>query len=183
MQNKTGQPKPRRMIWRVLGIMLVAILVIGAVLFYRIRRQLPPELMQDIRAGIAARNIPDADQRFQKYLEGRYGSQTEYTNREKAFLDFFNIDHIRALQLMVKHSPESQRQANIAATAKWVEQYRKSLSPEQRAELTARLQTSDGQNMLRKATAQYNSQDVRYRGQTAAVISQLLTTIAILQKQ
>ena len=31
--------------------------------------------------------------------------------------------------------------------------------------------------MLRQATAQYNSQDVQYRGQTAPVISQLLKTI------
>ena len=138
--------------------------------------------MQDIRAGIAARNIADADQRFQKYLEGRYGPQSDPANREKAFLDFFNVDHIRALQLVVRHSPEGQRQANINATAKWVAQYRESLSAQQRADLGARLQTPDGRAMLRRATAQYNSQDVQYRGQTAPVISQLLKTIASLPK-
>ena len=151
-------------------------------MFYRIRRRLPPELLKDIRAGIAARNISDADERFRKYLETRYGPQTDYANREKAFLDFFNVDHIRALQLMVKHSPDGQRQANIDATAKWVQQYRDSLSPQQRAGLSAQLQTPEGQSMLRKATAQYNSQDVQYRGQTAPVIAQLLTTIATVQK-
>lgn len=182
MQVKANNPKSRRIFWRVAGITLLVILVAGAIVVHRIRQRIPPELMQDIRAGIAARNIPDADQRFQKFLEGRYGSQSDPANRQKAFLDFFNVDHIRALQLIVKHSPENMRQANINATAKWLEQYRQSLSPEQRADLRARLQTPDGAAMLRQATAQYNSQDVQYRGQTAAVISQLLKTIASLQK-
>ena len=34
-----------------------------------------------------------------------------------------------------------------------------------------------------QATAQYNSQDVKYRGQTAPVISQLLRTIYTVQHQ
>jgi len=166
-----GKAKLRGIFWRVAGITIVVLAVVGAVVAYRIRQRLPPELMQDIRAGIAARNVPNADQRFQKYLEGRYGPQTDPANQQKAFLDFFNVDHIRALQLMVKHSPESQRQANINASAKWVEQYRQSLSA----------QSPAGRSMLQKATAQYNAQDVQYRGQTAPVISQLLKTISSLQ--
>lgn len=182
MQVKAEKSKSWRLFWRIVGITFVLVTIIGAVVAYRIRRQLPPELMQDIRAGIAARNVPDADQRFQKYLEGRYGSQADQANRDKAFLDYFNPDHIRALQLLVKHSPEDKRQANINASAKWVAQYRESLSPQQRADLTARLGTPEGRAMLQKATAQYNAQDVEYRGQTAQVISQLLQTIASLQK-
>ncbi len=178
MQAKT---RSRGVFWRVAGITIAVLAVVGAVVAYRIRQRLPPELMQDIRAGIAARNAPDADARFQKYLEGRYGSQADPANQQKAFLDFFNVDHIRALQLMVKHSPESQRQANINASAKWVEQYRQSLSPQARADLSVRLQSPAGRAMLQKATAQYNSQDVQYRGQTAPVISQLLKTIGSLQ--
>jgi hypothetical protein len=158
------------------------LLFIGAAAFviYRVRK-LPPELMQDIRAGIAARNLPDADQRFEKYLAGRYGPQTDPANRQKAFLDFFNPEHIRAMQLLVKHSPPSQRQANINASAKWVEHYRESLTPAERASLRERLQSPAGQAMLRQATAQYNQQDVYYRGETAPVISQLLTTIATVR--
>ena len=182
MKEKTGQPKSRRVFWRVTGITMVVLAVVGAIVVDRIRQRIPPELMQDIRAGIAARHISDPDQRFQRYLEGRYGSLSDPANRDKAFLDFFNVDHIRALQLLVKHSPENMHQANINASAKWVEKYRESLTAQQRADLGARLQSLDGRTMLQRATAQYNSQDVQYRGQTAPVISQLLKTIAGLQK-
>jgi len=135
--------------------------------------------MQDIRAGIAARDIKDPDQRFEKYLEGRYGPQSDHANREKAFLDFFNVEHIRAMQFLVKHSPADKRQANIDASARWVAQFRQSLTPEQRADLGARLEAGGGNSMLAQATAQYNTQDVYYRGQTVSVISELLKTIAI----
>jgi hypothetical protein len=74
------------------------------------------------------------------------------------------------------------RQANIDASAKWLVQYRESLTPAEREELGAELQSPDGRAMLRAATAEYNSQDVAYRGQTVPVISQLLTTIATLPK-
>jgi hypothetical protein len=66
--------------------------------------------------------------------------------------------------------------------ADWVKDYRESLSPAQRAALNARFQTPEGRAMLRQATAQYNSQDVQYRGQTAPVISQLLKTINSTQQ-
>jgi hypothetical protein len=97
-------------------------------------------------------------------------------------VDFFNIEHIKALQLMVRHSPEDQRRANILAMAKWVSSYRESLTAPELAALNARFQTPEGRAMLRQATAQYNSQDVQYRGQTAPVISQLLKTISRTQQ-
>jgi hypothetical protein len=83
------------------------------------------------------------------------------------------------MQFLVRHSPAKMRQANIDASARWVQQFRESLSPEQRTDLAARLQAGGGDSMLAGATAQYNSQDVRYRGQTAPVVSQLLKTIAM----
>ncbi len=138
---------------------------------------LPRGMMKDIRAGIAARHIQAPDERLLKYLEGRYGPMSEPANRQAAFLDFFDVEHIKALQLMVRHSPERQRQANIDAMARWVEAYRVSLASQDRAALCARFQTPQGQTMLRRATAQYNAQDVQYRGATAPVISQLLRTI------
>ena len=182
MNNKISKPKSRRLFWRVAGITTLVFIVAGAVLVQHIRHRLPPGLMLDIRAGVAARDIPDADQRFEKYLEGRYGPMSDAANRQKAFLDFFNIEHIKALKLLVQHSPENLRQANINATAKWLQHYRESLNPAERADLAARLQSPEGRTMLQQATQQYNSQDVRYRGQTVAVISQLLTTISSLQK-
>ena len=181
MNEKARQPGSRRIFWRVTGVVILLAVIVGAVVVHRVRR-LPPELMKDIRAGIAARDVADPDQRFRKFLEGRYGTLADPANRKKAFLDFFNVDHIRALQLLVKHSPADRRQANINATAKWLEDYRNSLSAQERADLSACFQSPEGRAMLQSATAQYNSQDVNYRGQTIPVISQLLTTIASLQK-
>lgn len=183
MQTKPDKPKPRRRFWRVAAVAMLIIVVVGAMVVQRVRHRLSPELMQDIRAGIAARNIADPDQRFAKFLEGRYGPLSDPANRKKAFLGFFDVDHIRALQVIVKHSPVNMRQANINASAKWLENYRNSLNVQERADLSARFQSADGQAMLRAATAQYNSQDVAYRGQTVPVISQLLTTISSLQKR
>jgi hypothetical protein len=102
---------------------------------------------------------------------------TEAANRQKAFLDFFDPEHIRALQFMVAHTPKEQQLENVAACAKWVAQYRSTLTAAERAALGARLGTPSGQQMLKRATAQYNAQDIYYRGQTAPVISELLRTI------
>lgn len=101
----------------------------------------------------------------------------------EVLLGSFNVDHVRGLQLMVKHSPPEHRQANIQAMARWAEDYRETLPDEEREFLKKRFQTPDGRAMLRQATAQYNSQDVHYRGTTAPVISQLLRTISRVQSE
>jgi hypothetical protein len=177
----TVKPKKSgRLFWQITGITLLLLSAAGAYVVHRIR-QLPPELMQDIRAGIAAREITDPNQRFEKFLEGRYGSQNDPTNQRNAFLGFFAADHIKAMQLLVKHSPKKQQQANINAAAQWVQQYRENLTPQQRADLAARLLSSEGLATMQQATAVYNSQDVHYRDQSQAVVSQLLTTIVRLK--
>ncbi len=173
--------KQRRLWPRLVGVVLALLLAAGAIGFFSIRKRIPPEFSKDVRAGLAARPIQDPDERFKKYLEVRYGPLSDPANRQKAFLDYFNVDHIKALRLLVQHSPEAQRPGSIAAAARWVEGYRKSLTPEERVALRAQLQSPEGVAMLRRATAQYNSQDVHYRGQTAQVISQLLQTIGSLQ--
>jgi len=165
-----------------IGGTLVALLALGAIGYKRVFHGYPPkELMHDIRAGVAARDIKDPNARFAKYLENRYGSLEDSANRQKAFLAFFDPEHIRALQFLATHAPESQRKANIQASADWVAQYRNNLTPAERASLASQLNSDTGRQMLRQATAQYNSQDIYYRGQTAAVISQLLTTIHEVQ--
>ena len=55
------------------------------------------------------------------------------------------------------------------------------LAGQERADLCARIQSPGSRGMLQRATAQYNCQDVQYRGQTVPVISQLLITISSLQ--
>lgn len=172
-----------KLTWRrAAALALAALIVLGAVVGYSVRRRIPPEWIADIRAGMAARNEKDADGRLNRYLENRYGSQSDPTNREKVFVDFFNVEHIKALQLMVRHSPEAQRQDNINSMAEWVVDYRESLSEADRARLREQFGTDAGRVMLRQATAAYNVQDVRYRGQTAPVISELLKTIHSLQE-
>lgn len=182
MERKQMNPKGKRSWWRVTAIVLGVLVLLGAVLGLVVRHRIPPGLGKDIRAGIASRHIKDPDERLKKYLEGRYGPLSEPANRQQAFLDFFNTDHIKALQLLVRHSPESQRQSNILAMARWVESYRNGMTPQERADLKTRLQGPEAAAMLKRATTQYNSQDVAYRGATAPVISQLLQTISSVQK-
>ncbi len=158
-------------------------LAVGGFVWSRVlHRGPPPGLLKDIRAGIGARTVADPDERVLKYLEGRYGPMSESTNRQQAFIDFFDVDHIKALHLMVQHSPEAQRQANIQAMARWLAPYRTAMTPAEQQALKVRFQGAKGQAMLRQATAQYNSQDVYYRGSTAAVISELLKTMHAVER-
>lgn len=153
-------------------------MVIAVILWLCVlNHSLPPGILKDIRAGMQAAHIKDPDQRIRTYMEARYGAMSDPAHRQDAFLDFFNIEHIQAIQMMVKHSPEEHRQENIDAMSRWVAEYRASLTSQDRIALKALLQTAEGQTMLKSATALYNSQDVRYRGSTAPVISQLLRTI------
>lgn len=180
----TPEPKKRRWTgWRGIALVVSLPVLLGIVFVVKARRDIPAGMVRDIRAGVAARGIADPDKRIARYLELRYGPLSDPANRRKAFLDFFNVDHVRALQLMVKHSPAEHRQGNIEAMAKWVEDYREKLTNEEREILKTQFQTPDGRAMLRQATAQYNSQDVHYRGTTAPVISQLLRTISSVQSE
>lgn len=168
-------PTKRKLAYIAAGCALLSVAALVAVV--TLKNRVPPGMMDDIRAGLPARAIKDPDERLATYLENRYGSLTEASNRHAVFLDFFELDRIKTLQLLVKHSPPAHRQANVDAMARWVQGYRASLSPEELAELNTRFQTPEGQGKLKRATAQYNAQDVRYRGSTAPVISELLKTL------
>lgn len=169
--------------WRVGAVLLAVLVVISVALALWVRSRIPAEFGPDLRAGIAVRKIADPETRLNKYLELRYGPMSDPANRQKVFMDYFNVDHIKALQLMLKHVPKEQRQATIQASSHWIENYRESLTPEQAAALKAQLLSPEGQAAMRRATAQYNNQSVEYRGQTIPVISQLLKTIAYVQAQ
>jgi len=161
------------------GVVGLALLTLAVALWIRtFHRYTPMEVVQDIRAGLAARHAPQPVERF---LELRYGPLTEPANRQKAFLDFFNVGHIEGLQILVVHMQSAERQTNIAAMANWVAEYRRTMSPEEKQALKARLSTANGRQMLRQATAQYLRQDVHYRAATAGVIRELMTTVAAVQ--
>jgi hypothetical protein len=142
----------------------------------------PKEVMEDVRAGMKAKDIQEPLTRVEVFLEARYGPLTEPANRQRAFLDFFNQDHIKGLNFIVSHTAPSQKQANTQAMAQWIANYRNTMSPDERASLQTRLNTEAGRAMLLQATALYQSQDVYFRGAQRPVITELMTTLAALRQ-
>jgi hypothetical protein len=175
-RGKTG--KPRKLLWAGIGVLVVA----GAMTAYwihRFHRYTPVEVVQDIRAGIASRHAPRPVERF---LELRYGPLTEPANRQKAFLDFFNVGHIEGLQIITRHMQGQEQKSNITAMAQWVENYRSTMTPGEKQVLSEFVQSAPGRKALQQAASQYLKQDVHYRSATAPVIEQLMTTLAAVQK-
>jgi hypothetical protein len=172
--------KRRTRLILVWSFVLITCLAVGVVLRVRyLYHYTPVEAIQDVKAGIAARNAPEPVTRF---LELRYGSLTEPENRQKAFLDFFNIGHIKGLQYITSHLPEAKRKEHTAAMARWVASYRRQMTPAEKAALRTSLGADGGKAIVQAATAQYLSQDVHYRATTAPVITELLTTLTEIQK-
>lgn len=167
------------------GIVGLILAGAGAVLWVRtFRHYAPREIMRDIRAGLAARarHIREPRARVEAFLEARYGPLTDPANREKVFLDFFDADHIKGLNFIVSHTPADQKQANTQAMAQWIANYRKTMSPEEKAALHARLDSDAGRAMLQHARSQYQLQDVYYQGAQKPVVAELMTTLAALRK-
>lgn len=161
---------------------LCLLVVAGAILWWHtFRRYTPKEVLSDVRAGIAARHVRDPNQRIEVFLQARYGPLTEATNRERAFLDFFDVNHIKGLNFIVSHTPAPMKAANTQAMADWIAHYRQTMSAEEKNDLQMRLNSDDGRAMLRQATRQYQSQDVYYRAAQQAVIRELMTTLAALR--
>lgn len=166
------------------AIVLVAaagVLATVAGLHY-LHKHIPAEIIPDIRAAIAARHIADPNARLARYLERLYGPLDKPANRERAFKDFFNANHIKAMQLIVKHAPPGQRRANIQAMAQWISNYQQTMSPDEKTALAAYFQSSAGQAALQAATAQFMQQDAVYRCETVPVITQLMSTLATVNK-
>ncbi len=150
----------KRLTKLVLWTGVVCILLVGgatALWRHTFHHYVPRELMQDVRAGLAARHIQQPKARVEAFLTARYGPLTEPLNRQRALLGFFDVDHIKGLNFIVNHSPVNQRQANTEAMADWIANYRNTMPAEERAALQARLNSEGGQAMLRQATAQYQS--------------------------
>jgi hypothetical protein len=150
-----------------------------ALWIHQFRHYTPAEAVQDVQAALAARNAPKPLERF---LELRYGTLTDPANRQKAFLDFFNVGHIKGLNYLVTRMPPARQQANIKATAEWIANYRQNMTPEEKQSLRSYLQTDAAHATLQQATSQYLSHDVRYRSASAPVIAELLTTLVEVQK-
>jgi hypothetical protein len=168
----------RKVLW--VGVAVIALIVLG-VTFWRLQfhSYTPIEALRDLEAAAQVRNAPRPVERF---LELRYGPLTEPANRRRAFLDFFNVGHIKGLNMLVSRMPSDRRQSNITAMAQWVANYRATMTSEEKAALGSYVTSPVGRATLQQATAQYLQQDVRYRAGTAPVIQELMTTLATVQR-
>jgi hypothetical protein len=162
------------------GATVVVLIAVAAVFWTRrFHNYTPIEALQDLQAAAQVRN---ASQPVERFLELRYGPLTDPANRQRAFLDFFNVGHIKGLNILVSRMPSERKQANITAMAQWVANYRATMTPAERAALGSYVTSPVGRATLQHATAQYLQQDVRYRAATASVIQELMTTLATVQK-
>jgi len=172
----------KKILWRAgIVVLVVGIITIVAGIHY-VHTYIPKEILPDIRAAISARGVIDPDARFRKYMENRYGSMDDPAHRERAFEDFFNRDHIRAMQLIVTHSPPDQRRANIRATANWLASYRQTMTSQEKSDLSIYFHSDEGRAALQAGTAQFMAQDAEYRSSTSPVINQLMTTLSGLKQ-
>ena len=146
----------------------------------RFHHYTPVEALQDVRAALQVKDEPEPVERF---LELRYGPLTDPANRQRAFLDFFNIGHIKGLSFLASHMESDKRQACTMAMAHWIADYRTTMTPDERAALGAYVRSDVGRDTVRQATVQYLVQeDVHFRASTAPVIQELMTTLATVRK-
>jgi hypothetical protein len=141
-------------------------------------RYTPVEAVLDLQA---AARVGPAPRPVERFLELRYGPMSNPANRQKAFLDFFNIGHIKGLDMLVSRMDPAHRQPNISAMAEWVANYRATLTPREKAALGAYLRSDVGHATLQQAAAQYLRQDVHFRASTGPVVRELMTTVATVQ--
>lgn len=170
--------RTKKVVWIGAGLLLTVVL--GASFWgRRFHDYTPAAALRDLRAAAGAEHAPRP---VDRYLELRYGPMTEPANRQRAFLDFFDIGHIEGLYLIVGYMGGEQKRTNIAAMAQWIADYRRTMSPQEKTTLGAYLGSDAGRATLRRATAQYLQKDVRFRAETAGVIEELMTTLAATQR-
>jgi hypothetical protein len=169
--------RTKRLLWA--GAVVIVLMTVATVLWTRRFHQFTPlEAVQDLQAAAKARNSPRP---VERYLEERYGPMTEPANRQRAFLDFFNIGHIEGLYIIVSHMPGGRKQKSIDAMAEWVAGYRRTMSPEEKAALNQYLRSDAGRSILQRAASEYLQKDVHFRAATAPVIQELMTTVSTVQ--
>lgn len=185
---RTNQPDPRltkrnnrtrKIIFCWAGIIGVVVCVLGVTLWKRhFRDYTPVEAALDLKAGFEARH---ASVPAKKFLELRYGPQTDPANRAAAFIDFFNAGHIEGLYLMVGNRSNQGTRDGVAAIAQIFRDYRRNMTPDETKALADRFNSDAGRAQIQAATASYQSKDARFRAVAAPVIQELMTTLATVQ--
>ena len=176
---RSSESMTKKKIVRI-GMACALVCVLGAGFWlWRLQHNLPASVKLDLRAAIKARG---AARPFDRFMELRYGSMDDPANRRKAFLNFFDLDHIKGMQMLTGYMKSEQRQSNIVATAEWISHFRENLSPDEKHALSDSLNSPEGIHQIRQSTSQYLTQDVRYRAAVAPVIAELMTTLAEIKK-
>lgn len=134
----------------------------------------PIDALKDLRAGSQVGHVPHPAARF---LELRYGPQTDPANREKALEDFFNVGHIEGLYLIVGNRNDARTKKLVNEVADIIGNYRQTMSATEKADLGAYFNSDAGRAQIHAATDDYESKSSQYRSVTSPVIGQLLTTL------
>ncbi len=167
---------------KLLGTLIVLAVLggLGTVLWKRkFDRYTPVEAVLDLQA---AAKVRGSARPVEDFLEARYGPMTVPANRQRAFLDFFNVGHIEGMHVIVSHMQPERKQANVQAMAQWLANYRRVMTPEEKAALAAHLRSPSGRAAIQKANVQFLNKDVHFRAATAPVIQELMTTLATVQQ-
>ena len=164
----------------------LAVLAIAAWMCFphRYIHHYPRAVREDIRAAFSCWRPGDTpDQTFRRYLEIGFGPLTNPTNRQKAFLSFFDPDLLAARFVIMSRTPAKYNEANIAAAARWMAEYRANLSPEERSALRRSLLSPAAQARIQQATTQYETWSADLRGATAPVFVEALATLKALRSE
>jgi len=162
------------------GAIGVVVVVLGAILWARrFHDYTPIEAALDLKAGFAARHAPVP---ARKFLELRYGPQSNATNRTAAFIDLFNSGHIEGLYLIVGNRSDQGTRKGIEDVAQILRDHRRAMTSDEKKALADHFNSASGRAQVQAATASYQSKDARFRAVAAPVIQELMTTLAVLQE-
>jgi hypothetical protein len=158
------------------GAAVIVLMAAGAALGWSraFPRYTPLDAFRDLRAAIRAQHAPNPTEEF---FERRYGPLTDPANRQRVFLDFFNVGHQRGMQIITRHQGSEKEKASIAATAKWIADYRRKLTPQEKQALGAYFRSDTGRARKEESNAEYLKQDAQSRADQAPVFREITFTL------
>lgn len=169
----------RKWLWGS-ALAVVVLLAAGTVWWVQhFKTYTPAAALRDLRAAASVRR---EEHPVNQFLEARYGALNLSENRQKAFVDFFEVGHIEGLFLITGHLAGSRKQTNILDMAQWLANYRTNMPPEDREALRKYVTSEEGRLKVKMASEYYLQKDVYFRSASAPVIKELMTTLTWLQQ-